>query len=70
MLDTIDKVKKETGKSRISIFLDMQKCARRYGAGYSDYYLLEFYNKTEQQRNMYYRGWGTMKVSIPGQMAV
>lgn len=53
MLDTIDKVKKETGKSRISIFLDMQKCARRYGAGYSDYYLLEFYNKTEQQRNTY-----------------
>ena len=53
MRETIKKVQKENGKSKLSILLDMQKCARRYGAGYSDYYLLEFYKKTDEERNTY-----------------
>lgn len=53
MRETIKKVQKENGKSKFSILLDMQKCARLYGAGYSDYYLLEFYNKMEEERNTY-----------------
>ncbi len=53
MRETINKVHKENGKSKLSILYDMQKCARRYGAGYSDYYLLEFYKKTDAQRNTY-----------------
>lgn len=53
MRETIKKVQKENNKSKLSILLDMQKCARRYGAGYSDYYLLEFYKKTDDERNTY-----------------
>lgn len=53
MKDTIKKVQKENKKSKISILLDMQKCARLYGAGYSDYYLLEFYKKSDKERNTY-----------------
>lgn len=53
MRETIKKVQKENGKSKLPILLDMQKCARRYGAGYSDYYLLEFYKKTDEERNTY-----------------
>lgn len=53
MKETIDTIHKETGKSKIGIFYDMQKCARRYGAGYMDYYLLEFYTKTDDERNTY-----------------
>lgn len=53
MKETIKKVQKENGKSKLSILLDMQKCARHYGAGYSDYYLLEFYKKTDEERNTY-----------------
>lgn len=53
MRETIKKVQKENGKSKLSILLDMQKCARCYGAGYSDYYLLEFYKKTDEERNTY-----------------
>ena len=53
MRETIKKVQKENGKSKLSILLDMQKCARKYGAGYSDYYLLEFYKKTAEERNTY-----------------
>ena len=56
MFKTIDEIHKENGKSKLSIFYDMQKCARRYGAGYSDYYLLEFYKKTDSQRNTYLTG--------------
>lgn len=53
MRETIKKVQKENGKSKLSILLDMQKCARKYGAGYSDYYLFEFYKRTDEERNTY-----------------
>ena len=49
----IKEINKKTGKSKISIFLDMQKCARLYGAGYMDYDLFEMYNLTPEQRDTY-----------------
>ncbi len=53
MLEKINSVHKKTNKSRISIFMDMQKCARLYGAGYMDYDLFEMYNLTDEQRDTY-----------------
>lgn len=53
MVNKVNEVHKKTGKSRISIFLDMAKCARKYGAGYMDYDLFEMYNLTDAQRDTY-----------------
>lgn len=53
MLEKIDSIHKKTKKSKFSIFMDMQKCARRYGAGYMDYDLFEMYNLTDEQRDTY-----------------
>ena len=53
MLEKINSVHKKTNMSKLSIFLDMQKCARRYGAGYMDYDLFEMYNLTDEQRDTY-----------------
>lgn len=53
MFEKIDSIHKKTGKSKISIFMDMQKCARRYSAGYMDYDLFEMYNLTDEQRDTY-----------------
>lgn len=53
MLEKINSVHKKTNMSRIEIFMDMQKCARLYGAGYMDYDLFEMYNLTPQQRDTY-----------------
>ena len=53
MLQKINLVHKKTNMSRIAIFMDMQKCARLYGAGYMDYDLFEMYNLTPEQRDTY-----------------
>ena len=53
MVNKVNEVHKKTGKSRTSIFLDMAKCARKYGAGYMDYDLFEMYNLTDAQRDTY-----------------
>lgn len=53
MLAKVNSVHKKTNKSRISIFLDMSECARKYGAGYMDYDLFEMYNLTDEQRDTY-----------------
>ena len=44
MMEKINSIHQKTGMSKFKIFLDMQKCARRYGAGYMDYDLFEMYN--------------------------
>jgi len=49
----INSIHNKTKMSKFSIFMDMQKCARRYGAGYMDYDLFEMYNLTDEQRNTY-----------------
>lgn len=53
MKEKINSIHKKTNKSKFSIFMDMQKCARRYGAGYMDYDLFEMYNLTDEQRDTY-----------------
>lgn len=53
MFDKIDSIHKKTGKSKLYILFDMQRCARKYGAGYMDYDLFEMYNLTPSQRDTY-----------------
>lgn len=53
MLEKINSIHKKTNMSKFEIFMDMQKCARRYGAGYMDYDLFEMYNLTDEQRETY-----------------
>lgn len=53
MLNKVNEVHKKTGNSRMSIILDMAKCARKYGAGYMDYDLFEMYDLTDAQRDTY-----------------
>lgn len=53
MFKKIDSIHKKTNKNKISIFFDMTKCARKYGAGYMDYDLFEMYNLTPAQRDTY-----------------
>lgn len=53
MAEKINSIHNKTGKSRLGIFLDIQKCALKYGAGYMDYDLFEMYNLTPKQRNTY-----------------
>lgn len=53
MFEKIDSIHKKTGKSKIYLLYDLQKCARKYGAGYMDYDLFEMYNLTKKQRDTY-----------------
>lgn len=53
MKEKIDSIHNKTKMSKFAIFMDMQKCARRYGAGYMDYDLFEMYNLNEKQRDTY-----------------
>lgn len=53
MLATVGEIHKKTGKSRIWLFSDMVKCGLKYGAGYKDYKLCEFYNLNGAQRATY-----------------
>ena len=53
MLKKIDSIHKKTGRSRLWILRDMQRCAVNYGAGYMDYDLFEMYNLTPEQRDTY-----------------
>ncbi len=42
-----------TGKSSPVVFADIVGCGLRYGAGFNDYLLCEFYNLTPEQRATY-----------------
>lgn len=53
MLQTVGQIHEKTGKNRIWLFCDMVNCGLRYGAGYKDYKLCEFYNLTKAQRETY-----------------
>ncbi len=53
MFRTVGQIHKKTGRSRVWLFVDMVRCGIRYGAGYSDYRLCEFYNLTPEQRATY-----------------
>ena len=53
MFEKIDSIHEKTGKSKLYLLYDIQKCARKYGAGYMDYDLFEMYNLSKEQRNTY-----------------
>lgn len=53
MFETIAKLHNITGKSCLWLFFDIVNCGLRYGAGYKDYMLCEFYDLTAAQRETY-----------------
>lgn len=53
MFEKIDSIHQKTGKSKMALFFDMQRCAIKYGAGYMDYDLFEMYDLTAKQRDTY-----------------
>ena len=46
---TVGTVHKITGKNSVGILADVVKCGLKYGAGFNDYLLCEFYNLTDAQ---------------------
>lgn len=53
LFKTVQEVHKLSGKNRIYLFVDIILCGFRYGAGYMDYLLCEFFNLNAQQRATY-----------------
>ena len=53
MCRTLEKLHGVTGRSRVALLWDVQRCAVRYGAGYTDYQLFELYRLTPAQRDTY-----------------
>ena len=53
MLSTVSKIHKKTGKSRLVLFFDMIVCGFRYGCGYKDYLLNEWWTLNTAQRKTY-----------------
>lgn len=50
---TVGKVHKITGKNRAGILADVVQCGLKYGAGFNDYLLCEFYSLSDAQRATY-----------------
>lgn len=50
---TINNIHKKTGKCRVALFFDIIYCGFKYGAGYKDYELFNFYDRTAAQRATY-----------------
>lgn len=53
LFDTVKKVHKLSGKNSIYLFFDIVICGFKYGAGYMDYLLCEFYKLNKTQRATY-----------------
>lgn len=53
MLRVVRLIHKKTGRNSLWLFVDMIRCGIKYGAGYQDYRLCEFYNLTPAQRETY-----------------
>lgn len=53
MFTVIDRIHEKSGKNKAAIFFDMINCAIRYGAGYYDYEIFEFYNMNHEHRKTY-----------------
>ena len=49
----INNAHERSGKSKISIFFDMVNCTMRYGSGYNDYVIFEFWDLNHKQRDTY-----------------
>ncbi len=50
---TVNRVHKKTKINKIKLFFDIVKCGLKYGAGYKDYELCEWYNLNSEQRETY-----------------
>lgn len=50
---TVKAVHKKTDIGRVKLFFDIVKCGLKYGAGYKDYQLCEWYNLNDEQRATY-----------------
>lgn len=53
MLQTVKEIHKKAKKPQFVLFFDIIYCGFKYGAGYKDYALYEFYNLTKAQRATY-----------------
>ena len=51
--DALDNAHRRSGKSKLALFFDLTSATRRYGAGYNDYVIFEFWNLTAAQRDTY-----------------
>lgn len=50
---TVKELNQETQKSRLYLFADIIHCGMKYGAGYCDYKLYQFYELNKAQRSTY-----------------
>lgn len=53
MFSTVSSIHKKTGKKRIALFSDVVKCGLKYGCGYRDYELNEWWTLNSEQRKTY-----------------
>ena len=53
LFETVNVVHERSGKSKLAIMLDMAWCLARYGAGYYDYQIFNFYEMNAAQRKTY-----------------
>lgn len=53
MFTAINKINEKTGKNKVKLFFDMLGCTVKYGAGYNDYIIFEFYNMKAKERKTY-----------------
>ena len=53
MKEAIELVHERSGKNRVLTFFDMLGCTLKYGAGYNDYIIFEFYKLKAAQRKTY-----------------
>lgn len=53
MQSAINVVHEKSGKSKFTTFFDMLGCSMKYGAGYNDYIIFEFYKLKAKQRKTY-----------------
>ena len=51
--DVVKTASERSGKSKAYCMTDMLGCMRKYGAGYYDYIIFQFYNLTPAQRDTY-----------------
>ena len=50
LFDTVGRVHEKSRKNRAWLFFDIVKCGFKFGAGYKDYDLIEFYNMDDAHR--------------------
>ena len=49
----VNNAHERSGKNKLAIVLDMINCTLRYGAGYNDYVIFEFWDLNHKQRSTY-----------------